>query len=239
MPTPQREPLRRLSRTERAALQRIARSTSERVDQVRRATALLAVARPGVWPWAQTYLFHQRTRTDCRNRATGTEPTHRWNGDAVAEYVAADVAASRSSTSRHSTWVLPEWGHFGGNHSDRRQNSADYGELVPEHLRANACHSGSSRTAVKGVSEAWASSPLPHPPRSRRLELSSDSEHLQRQLSVVETNWARRRATKISSNRLLPVLAMLALAVEIAGAAWPLQSQAPSLLRGLAPFSRP
>ena len=49
MPTPQREPLRRLSRTERAALRRIARSTSERVDQVRRASALLAVARTGVF----------------------------------------------------------------------------------------------------------------------------------------------------------------------------------------------
>src|SRR6476660_3076297 len=49
MPTPQREPLRRLSLAERAALQRIANSTSERVDQVRRATALLAVARTGVF----------------------------------------------------------------------------------------------------------------------------------------------------------------------------------------------
>jgi transposase len=41
--------LRQLSRAERAALQRIAKSTSERVDQVRRATALLAVARTGVF----------------------------------------------------------------------------------------------------------------------------------------------------------------------------------------------
>ncbi len=49
MPTPQREPLRRLSRPERAALQRIANSTSERVDHVRRAAALLAVARTGVY----------------------------------------------------------------------------------------------------------------------------------------------------------------------------------------------
>src|SRR5260221_14162013 len=49
MPTPQREPLRRLTRAERAALQRIAKSTSERVDQVRRAAALLAVARTGVF----------------------------------------------------------------------------------------------------------------------------------------------------------------------------------------------
>src|SRR5258707_7251054 len=49
MPTPQREPLRRLTRAERAALQRIAKSTSERVDVVRRASALLAVARTGVF----------------------------------------------------------------------------------------------------------------------------------------------------------------------------------------------
>jgi len=49
MPTPQREPLRRLSRAERAALQRIVHSRSERVDRVRRATALLAVARTGVF----------------------------------------------------------------------------------------------------------------------------------------------------------------------------------------------
>jgi transposase len=49
MPTPQREPLRRLSRAERAVLQRITTSGSERVDQVRRATALLAVARTGVF----------------------------------------------------------------------------------------------------------------------------------------------------------------------------------------------
>ena len=52
MPTPQREPLRRLSRAEQAALQRIASSSSERVDQVRRATALLAVARTGVFSHA-------------------------------------------------------------------------------------------------------------------------------------------------------------------------------------------
>jgi transposase len=44
MPTPQREPLRPLSPAEQTALQRIVKSSSERVDQVRRATALLAVA---------------------------------------------------------------------------------------------------------------------------------------------------------------------------------------------------
>jgi hypothetical protein len=44
MPTPQREPLRRLSHAEQAALEHIAKSSSERVDHVRRATAVLAVA---------------------------------------------------------------------------------------------------------------------------------------------------------------------------------------------------
>jgi transposase len=49
MPTPQREPLRRLSRAEQAALQQIGKSSSERIDHVRRAAALLAVARGGVY----------------------------------------------------------------------------------------------------------------------------------------------------------------------------------------------
>ena len=44
MPTPQREPLRRMTRAERAALRRIVSGSSERVDEVRRATALLAVS---------------------------------------------------------------------------------------------------------------------------------------------------------------------------------------------------
>ena len=49
MPTPQREPLRKLSRSERTALEQIVRRNNERVDVVRRANALLAVARTGVF----------------------------------------------------------------------------------------------------------------------------------------------------------------------------------------------
>jgi transposase len=49
MPTPQREPLRRLSGSERTTLERIVRRNNERVDVVRRAIAVLAVARTGVF----------------------------------------------------------------------------------------------------------------------------------------------------------------------------------------------
>jgi len=44
MATPQKEPLRAVTTEERAALARLARAGSARVDRVRRATALLAVA---------------------------------------------------------------------------------------------------------------------------------------------------------------------------------------------------
>ena len=44
MATPQKEPLRAISAAERAALERLVQASSERVDRVRRATALLAVA---------------------------------------------------------------------------------------------------------------------------------------------------------------------------------------------------
>ena len=49
MPTPQREPLRKLSRSELATLERIVSRSNERVDVVRRANALLAVAGTGVF----------------------------------------------------------------------------------------------------------------------------------------------------------------------------------------------
>jgi transposase len=47
MGKPQKEQLRELAETERAALQRIVRASSERVDRVRRAQALLTVAAGG------------------------------------------------------------------------------------------------------------------------------------------------------------------------------------------------
>ena len=45
MGPPQKEPLRPVTAAEQAALEQVAGATSERVDRVRRATALLAVAR--------------------------------------------------------------------------------------------------------------------------------------------------------------------------------------------------
>lgn len=47
MGKPQKEPLRELGETERAALQRIVHASSERVDRVRRARAVLTVAAGG------------------------------------------------------------------------------------------------------------------------------------------------------------------------------------------------
>lgn len=45
MATPQKEPLRALTAAEQAVLAQVVRASSERVDRVRRAGALLAVAR--------------------------------------------------------------------------------------------------------------------------------------------------------------------------------------------------
>jgi transposase len=49
MGKPQTEPLRELAETERAVLQRIVRASSDRVDRVRRAKALLTVAAGGTF----------------------------------------------------------------------------------------------------------------------------------------------------------------------------------------------
>jgi transposase len=77
MPTPQQEPLRRLSRTERSTLQRLAKSPSERVDQVRRATALLAVARTGVF-------IHAAREAGLRSGTTVADLVARFNRHGLA-----------------------------------------------------------------------------------------------------------------------------------------------------------
>src|SRR5439155_18454226 len=98
MPTPQREPLRRLSRTERAALQRIAKSTSERVDQVRRATALLAVARTGVF-------IHAAREAGLRSGTTVADLVARFNRVGLA---AVRIAPGRG---RKATYLLSARAH--------------------------------------------------------------------------------------------------------------------------------
>ena len=92
MPTPQREPLRRLSRTERAALQRIAQSPSERVDQVRRASALLAVARTGVF-------IHAAREAGLRSGTTVADLVARFNRHGLAAVHIADGRGRRPSYS--------------------------------------------------------------------------------------------------------------------------------------------
>jgi transposase len=62
MATLQKEPLRALMPEERAALERLARSSSERMDRVRRATALLVVAQGQAFvPAAQQAGFASHT----------------------------------------------------------------------------------------------------------------------------------------------------------------------------------
>ena len=119
MPTPQREPLRRLSRTERAALQRIVGSTSERVDHVRRAAALLAVARGGVFIQAAREAglqsgttvadlvtrFNQYRLAAVRiARGRGRRPTYTAN--ARAQMVATAQRSPNGRTDGTATWSL-------------------------------------------------------------------------------------------------------------------------------------
>src|ERR671938_1857810 len=85
MPTPQREPLRPLSPAEQTALQRIAKSSSERVDQVRRATALLAVARGEAF-------IHAARQAGLRSGTTVADLVARFNRQGLA---AIHIAAGR------------------------------------------------------------------------------------------------------------------------------------------------
>ena len=99
MPTPQREPLRRMNRAERAALQRIVTSSSERIDQVRRATALLAVARTGV--------FIQAAReAGLRSGTTVADLVGRFNRHGLA---AVRIASGRGRRPTYTPSALASW----------------------------------------------------------------------------------------------------------------------------------
>src|SRR3979411_1991474 len=119
MTTPQREPLRRLSRTERAALQRIVTVTSYRFDPVLRAAALLAVARGGVFIQAAreaglqsgttvadlvTRVNHYGLAAVRIARGRGRRPTYTAN--ARAQMVATAQRSPNRRTDGTATWSL-------------------------------------------------------------------------------------------------------------------------------------
>jgi transposase len=92
MPTPQREPLRAITLAEQAELQRIVSASSERVDQVRRATAVLAVARGSPF-------IHAARLAGLRSGTTVADLVIRFNRHGLA---ALEIAAGRG---RRPTYV--------------------------------------------------------------------------------------------------------------------------------------
>ena len=92
MPTPQREPLRAITLAEQAALQRIVSASSERVDQVRRATAILAVAQGSPF-------IHAARLAGLRSGTTVADLVMRFNRHGLA---ALEIAAGRG---RKPTYV--------------------------------------------------------------------------------------------------------------------------------------
>lgn len=77
MPTPPREPLRPLRPAEQAVLQRIVNSSSARVDQVRRAAALLAVAQGEA-------VIHAARQAGLRSGTTVADLVARFNRQGLA-----------------------------------------------------------------------------------------------------------------------------------------------------------
>src|SRR5260370_30911913 len=119
MPTPQREPVRKLSRNERTALERIGRRKNERVDVVRRANALLAVARTGVFSHAahESGLHSGTTVADLVARfnrhglaalriATGRGRRATYSASERARIVATAQRQPNRRTDGTATWAL-------------------------------------------------------------------------------------------------------------------------------------
>jgi transposase len=119
MGKPQKEDLRELAETERAALQRIVQASSERVDRVRRARALLTVAAGGSFATAAREAgFHSGTtvanlvaRFNQHGLAAlsiasgrGRKPTY--EGNARTQIVATAQTVPERKTDGTATWSL-------------------------------------------------------------------------------------------------------------------------------------
>ena len=129
MPTPQRESLRDLSPAERSALQRLARSSSERADVVRRATALLAVARSGV--------FIQAAReAGLHSGTTVADLVARFNRHGLA---ALRIASGRGRRPTYSASQRARIVATAQRQPDRRGDGT--GHLVADHLAAKLASS--------------------------------------------------------------------------------------------------
>ena len=119
MPPPQKERLRLLTPQERTTLARISQASSERVDRVRRATALLAVAegqsfaqaaqqagfRSGSAVAALVQRFHQRGLA-ALDIAAGRGPKPTYRPAARAQIVATAQRTPDRKTDGTATWSL-------------------------------------------------------------------------------------------------------------------------------------
>jgi len=129
MPTPQREPLRKLSRSERTALERIGRRNNERVDVVRRANALLAVARTGVFS-------HAAREAGLYSGTTVADLVARFNRHGVA---ALRIATGRGRRATYSARACPHSRHSS---APTEPTYGWDGHLVLEHPAAELAASG-------------------------------------------------------------------------------------------------
>src|SRR5947207_13732606 len=131
MPTPQREPLRRMTRAERAALRRIVSGSSERVDEVRRATALLAVSEGSAF-------IHAAREAGLHSGTTVADLVGRFNRHGLA---ALRIATGRG---RRATYSATQRASAHCRHSSA-PTEPTYGwdgHLVLEHLAAELAASG-------------------------------------------------------------------------------------------------
>jgi transposase len=106
MATPQKEPLRAMTSEEQTALERLTRSSSERVDRVQRATALLAAAQgQGFAPAARQAGFNRQGLAAVSIAAgRGRQPTY--DPAARARIVATAQRAPDRKTDGTATWSL-------------------------------------------------------------------------------------------------------------------------------------
>jgi hypothetical protein len=146
MAQPQKHPLRPLTKQEQQEMQRITKARSERVDVVRRASALLAVAEPQTWTQAARAAGFKR-------RASVSHLVERFNHRGlVALLIAPGRGRKRTYGSTERTHILAEVQRA----PDRRQDATGTWSLatLEQSLRKNGLPRVGATTIRRVLPEA-------------------------------------------------------------------------------------
>lgn len=194
MPPPRNDPLRPLTAAEQRTLERLSKATSERVDRVRRARALLAVAAGASYPQAAAQaglsspstVYYLVQRFNARGLgaleiAGGRGRTPTYDAQARAQIVATAQQRPQRRTDGTASWTLSTL--------QRRLRRAGWAHLSTDTIRRVLQAAGSSYQRTR----SWCPTGTARRVRRGRVVTVTDPHAERKRGRSSRRTWERRR----------------------------------------------